>query len=61
MPGVAKDTVLCGINHFKEGFSKEFVTLLREHERIFSPARCRLLSLLNEIKDKAMSVKDRFF
>lgn len=58
LPGAPEGSPLYGVNQFKIGFSKKQDDLVREHQRIFSPVRYRLLlKMIATLKHKIATRK----
>ena len=53
LPDAPEGSPLYNINRTKRGFSRKQVHLVREHERVFSPHRYRLLSWLQALRTQA--------
>ena len=54
-PGALEGSPLYGVNQFKRGFSKKQEEFVRDHLYIISPARYRLLSWLERLKNGSLS------
>lgn len=51
-PDAPEGSVLAGINQFKMGFSKNAVTLVREHRRVIAPGRAAVLAGVLQLRSR---------